>query len=67
MIPSKSLKAFSNCCKEDEGWILVLIWDGKRRGTDLCILNSENLDLQAKINLPISIPHGLHGSWAPEF
>ncbi|WP_320668280.1 carotenoid oxygenase family protein [Prochlorococcus sp. MIT 1307] len=51
---------------EDEGWILVLVWNGSRRGTDLVILNANNLKEEALIELPISIPHGLHGSWVNE-
>ncbi len=52
--------------KEDDGWILVLIWNGKRKGTDLVILNSSNLNEEAILELPIGIPHGLHGSWVSE-
>ena len=51
---------------EDEGWVLVLIWNGARRGTDLIILSANNLKEEAVVELPISIPHGLHGSWVSE-
>ena len=51
---------------EDEGWILVLVWNGERSGTDLVILKANNLEEEAIVQLPISIPHGLHGSWVPE-
>ncbi len=54
-----------NSQEEDEGWILVLVWNGKARSTELAILNSKNLISQAIITLPIGIPHGLHGSWVP--
>jgi len=48
---------------EDDGWVLVLIWNGERCGTDLIILKANDLSEKAVIELPISIPHGLHGSW----
>ena len=51
---------------EDEGWIFVLAWNGERRETDLVILQANNLDETAVINLPLPIPYGLHGSWANE-
>jgi all-trans-8'-apo-beta-carotenal 15,15'-oxygenase len=51
---------------EDDGWILVLVWNGERNGTDLVILKAHNLKEEAVIELPISIPHGLHGSWVGE-
>ena len=51
---------------EDEGWILVLVWNGERNGTDLVILRADDLREEAIIELPIAIPHGLHGNWVPE-
>ncbi len=48
---------------EDDGWILVLVWNGIRCGTDLIILNSKDMTEEAILEVPISIPHGLHGSW----
>ncbi len=57
MIPKPSSK------NEDEGWIIALIWNGARRSTDLVILNAYDLSEEALIQLPIAIPHGLHGSW----
>ena len=50
---------------EDEGWVLVLTWNSERKATDLVILNAKSLKQEALINLPIAIPHGLHGSWVP--
>ena len=50
---------------EDDGWIIVLIWNGKRIGTDLVILKSKDLTEEAVIELPIPITYGLHGHWAP--
>ncbi|ABM71522.1 Retinal pigment epithelial membrane protein [Prochlorococcus marinus str. MIT 9515] len=57
MVPSQ----ISN--KEDDGYLFVLIWNGSRRGSDLVILDANDLKELAIYELPISIPHGLHGSW----
>ncbi len=51
---------------EDEGWVMFLTWNGSRKGTDLVILKANNLTEEAIVELPISIPHGLHGSWVSE-
>ena len=57
MVPSE------NSSKEDEGFLFILLWNGKRRGSDLVILDAKELKELAVYELPISIPHGLHGSW----
>ncbi len=57
MIPNSSTDV------EDDGWVIVLIWNGERLGTDLVILKAHNLSEQAILELPLSIPYGLHGSW----
>lgn len=49
---------------EDDGWVLVLVWNGARCASDLVILNAHDLSEQAVIPLPLAIPYGLHGSWA---
>ena len=51
---------------EDDGWIMLLVWNGNRGGTDLVILKAQDLSEEAIVELPISIPHGLHGSWVSE-
>ena len=50
---------------EDDGWVLCLVWNGARCASDLVILNAADLSEQAVLELPLAIPHGLHGSWAP--
>ena len=57
MVPSKKSS------KEDEGFLFILLWNGARRGSDLVILDAKDLKELAIYELPISIPHGLHGSW----
>tara|TARA_Y100001978_G_scaffold202428_1_gene223521 strand:- start:6153 stop:7640 length:1488 start_codon:yes stop_codon:yes gene_type:complete len=58
MVPKKDSKF------EDEGFLFILIWNGSRRGSDLVILNSQTLEELVVYELPINIPHGLHGSWS---
>jgi len=50
-------------CEEDDGWVLVLVWNAERYATDLVILDAADLSEQSVIELPLAIPHGLHGSW----
>jgi all-trans-8'-apo-beta-carotenal 15,15'-oxygenase len=50
---------------EDDGWVLELFWNGERRGSDLVILDASDLSELAVFELPLAIPHGLHGSWVP--
>ena len=49
---------------EDDGWVLVPVWNGARCASDLVILNASDLSEQAVLELPLAIPYGLHGSWA---
>ena len=53
----------NNSSKEDEGYLFIILWNGSRRGSDLVILDARDLTEIAIYELPISIPHGLHGSW----
>jgi all-trans-8'-apo-beta-carotenal 15,15'-oxygenase len=48
---------------EDDGWVLCLVWNGARCASDLVILNATDMGEQAVLELPLAIPHGLHGSW----
>ena len=48
---------------EDDGWVLTLIWNGARRGSDLVILDAATMEELAVVELPLAIPYGLHGSF----
>ncbi len=48
---------------EDDGFIFIVVWNGERRGSDLVILDAHSMNEISIYELPISIPHGLHGSW----
>ena len=49
--------------EEDDGWVIELLWNGDREGSDLVILDAADLRELAVFELPLAIPHGLHGSW----
>ncbi|MEB3185061.1 MAG: carotenoid oxygenase family protein [Cyanobacteriota bacterium] len=51
--------------EEDDGWVLCLVWNGARCASDLVILDAADLHEVAVLELPLAIPHGLHGSWVP--
>jgi len=50
---------------EDDGWVLCLVWNGARCASDLVILDAASLSEVAVLELPLAVPHGLHGSFAP--
>jgi len=50
---------------EDDGWVLCLVWNGARSASDLVILDAASMAELAVLELPLAVPHGLHGSWAP--
>ena len=44
--------------------MLDLVWNGARAASDLVILTARHLSEKAVFELPLAVPHGLHGSWA---
>lgn len=62
MVPDPSA-ASTGLAAEDRGWVLCLVWNGARCASDLVILNAADMSEQAVLELPLAIPHGLHGSW----
>ena len=57
-----------NSDKEDAGWVLTLVYNGKKHHSTLAILDGENLagDPVALLHLKHHVPYGLHGSWCEE-
>ncbi len=51
---------------EDDGWVLVLIYNAARHASDLVILQAQDLSEQARIRLTHHLPYGLHGSFVAE-
>jgi all-trans-8'-apo-beta-carotenal 15,15'-oxygenase len=51
---------------EDAGWVLVPVWNGARCASDLVILCARTMAELAVLELPLAIPHGLHGSFVAQ-
>ncbi len=54
-----------NALREDEGWILTMVYDSSRHRSQVAILDGRDLDRGpiAVLHLKHHIPYGLHGSW----
>ena len=53
---------------EDDGYVLSLVFDDERGATDLLIVASQDFtgDPVAVVHLPVRVPYGFHGNWAPD-
>jgi all-trans-8'-apo-beta-carotenal 15,15'-oxygenase len=53
--------------REDDGWVLTLVYDAARGRTDVAILDGTDLQKGpiAHLHLKHHIPYGLHGSFVP--
>ncbi|MBR8832344.1 MAG: Apocarotenoid-15,15'-oxygenase [Chroococcopsis gigantea SAG 12.99] len=53
---------------EDDGWVLLLVYDAKYHRSDVVILDAKNIEGKpvAIVHLDHHIPYGLHGSWTPQ-
>ena len=53
---------------EDEGWIFSYVYDSDRHQSDVVILDAQDFagDPVATIRLPVRVPFGFHGGWAPD-
>jgi carotenoid cleavage dioxygenase len=53
---------------EDEGWLLGFVYDPDKNGSDLLILDAQDIGGKpvARIGIPQRVPQGFHGSWFPD-
>jgi all-trans-8'-apo-beta-carotenal 15,15'-oxygenase len=51
---------------EDDGWVLVLVYDAKAHRSNLVILDAGDLSLVATLRFKHHIPYGLHGSFTSQ-
>lgn len=53
---------------EDEGYIMLFVYNKKENSSEFIILNAQDFTAEplAKIKLPQRVPNGLHGSWMPD-
>jgi all-trans-8'-apo-beta-carotenal 15,15'-oxygenase len=51
---------------EDDGWLVVMIYDGQRETSAIVILDARTMTQVARLNLKHHVPYGLHGTFTPE-
>jgi all-trans-8'-apo-beta-carotenal 15,15'-oxygenase len=53
--------------REDDGWVLTVVYDSSKHRSDVVILDGRDLNREpvARLHLKHHIPYGLHGSWTP--
>ena len=58
-----------NGTSEDDGWIMLLIYDAAYHRSDVAILDARDLSLGpiARLHLKHHIPYALHGSFTPDY
>jgi all-trans-8'-apo-beta-carotenal 15,15'-oxygenase len=54
---------------EDEGWLLILMYNAERSCSDVVILDAQQIEAGplARLKLSHHVPYGLHGSFVPEY
>ena len=52
---------------EDDGWVIVLVYDATRNASDFYVLDARNIagEPVATVRLPHRVPYGFHGNWVP--
>jgi carotenoid cleavage dioxygenase-like enzyme len=53
---------------EDDGYVLVIVYDPERDGSDLVVLAAQDFTAEpvARVRLPQRVPFGFHGNWVPD-
>lgn len=54
---------------EDDGWVLILLYNAERGCSDLVILDGQEIATGpiARLKLSHHVPYGLHGSFVPQY
>jgi all-trans-8'-apo-beta-carotenal 15,15'-oxygenase len=52
--------------QEDDGWVVVMIYDGEKDQSAIVVLDARDLTQVARLNLKHHVPFGLHGTFTPE-
>jgi carotenoid cleavage dioxygenase len=52
---------------EDDGWILSVVYDAGRDGSDVIVVDATDFEAApvATVHLPRRVPFGFHGAWIP--
>jgi len=56
---------YDSTAAEDEGVLMGFVYDTETDRTDLTILDAGSLETVAEVHLPVRVPNGFHGNWAP--
>ncbi|KAG6583893.1 9-cis-epoxycarotenoid dioxygenase NCED2, chloroplastic, partial [Cucurbita argyrosperma subsp. sororia] len=56
-------EVYSDCEREDDGFIMVFVHDEKKWRSELQIVNAIDLKLEASVELPNRVPYGFHGTF----
>jgi len=51
---------------EDDGWLLVSVYDAERHRSDLVVLDAATLERRARLGLRHHLPYGLHGTFTEQ-
>jgi carotenoid cleavage dioxygenase len=51
---------------ESDGWLLTMVYQGESDTSALHILNAQDMETQAVVELPQRVPAGFHGNWVPD-
>ncbi|WP_303332624.1 carotenoid oxygenase family protein [Streptomyces sp. NA02950] len=52
--------------REDDGYLLTVVFDLEQDASQLLVLDASGLDRVATVHLPQRVGAGLHGSWIPD-
>ncbi|WP_460206659.1 carotenoid oxygenase family protein, partial [Scytonema sp. NUACC21] len=54
--------------REDDGWVLALVYDSTDHRSDVVILNAKDFERGpiARLHLKHHVPYGLHGNFVSE-
>jgi carotenoid cleavage dioxygenase len=50
---------------EDQGTLMGFVHDPDRDAADFMLLDAQTLETKAAVHLPVRVPAGFHGNWAP--
>lgn len=50
---------------EDDGVAMGFVYDRATDRSDLVLLDGQTLEQVAAVHVPVRVPHGFHGNWAP--
>jgi len=67
-VPRHGYQSNKDGSAEDDGYVLVQLYDPEKHRTDFCILDAQNIEKGpiARMKLKHHVPYGFHGTFTPE-